>query len=75
MECMPSSMVGFSLITELICLRSEDLDYVAHFFGKHGVELCKKFYLQFFQIGNMSILERCECKDIANSKLSDKLPI
>ena len=36
-----------SVITELICLTSEIIDYVAHCFAKHGVELCLKFCLQF----------------------------
>ena len=36
-----------SVITELICLTSEIIDYVAHCFAKHGVEFCLKFCLQF----------------------------
>ena len=33
---------------ELICLGKEDLDSVAHCFGKVSLETCKKFYVQLF---------------------------
>ena len=42
------SRLRFSIITELICLNNEQLDYVAHYFGKVSTETCKKFYVQFF---------------------------
>ena len=35
----------FSIIMELICLGKEDLDSVAHCFGKVSIETCKKFYV------------------------------
>ena len=40
--------IRFSVITELICLGNKSLDSVAHCFAKHGTEVCKKFYVQFF---------------------------
>ena len=48
MKGMPPSRVRYSVITEVIYLRSEDLDYVEHCFARHGVEVCKKFDLHFF---------------------------
>ena len=48
MKDMSPSRARFSLISELIYLRSEELNYVAHCFAKYGVEVFKKFYLQFF---------------------------
>ena len=35
----------FSIIMELICLGKEDLDSVAHCFGKVSIETCKKLYV------------------------------
>ena len=55
---MTPSRIQFSVITKLICLRSEDLDCVALFFIKHGAEVCKKFYLQFFLNREAACLSR-----------------
>ena len=38
----------FSVITELVSMGDENLDNIAHCFAKHGKEVCKKFYVQFF---------------------------
>ena len=55
---MTPSRIQFSVITKLICLRSEDLDCVALFFIKHGAEVCKKFYLQFLLNREAACLSR-----------------
>ena len=55
---MIPSRIQFSVITKLICLRSEDLDCVALFFIKHGAEVCKKFYLQFLLNREAACLSR-----------------
>ena len=42
------SRIRFSIITELVALGKDSLDSIAHCCGKHGVEVCKKHYVQFF---------------------------
>ena len=42
------SRIHFSVITELIMLREDTLDNIAHCFAEHSTETCKKFYVQFF---------------------------
>ena len=39
------SSIQFSVIAELRCLRSEDLNTVALCCAKHGVDVCKRFYV------------------------------
>ena len=40
--------IRFSIITELVALGEDSLDTIAHCYGKHGVEVCKKHYVQFY---------------------------
>ena len=42
------SRIRFSIITELVAPGKDSLDSIAHCCGKHGVEVCKKHYVQFF---------------------------
>ena len=42
------SRMRFSIITELVALREDSLDSIAHCYGKHGIEVRKKHYVQFF---------------------------
>ena len=42
------SRIRFSIITELVALDESSLETIAHCYGKHGVEVCKKHYVQFF---------------------------
>ena len=42
------SRIRFSIITELVSLGEDSLDSIAYCYGKHGVEVCKKHYIQFF---------------------------
>ena len=42
------SRISFSVITELVCLGTENLDNIAYSFAKHSKEVCKRFYVQYF---------------------------
>lgn len=42
------SRIRFSIITEFVALGEDSLDTIAHCYGKHGVEVCKKHYVQFY---------------------------
>ena len=42
------SRIRFFIITELVALGEDNLDTIAHCYGKHGVEVCKKHYVQFY---------------------------
>ena len=42
------SRIRFSIIMELVSLGEDSLNFIAHCYGKHGVEVCKKHYIQFF---------------------------
>ena len=42
------SRLRFSIITELICLGTEELENIAHCFAKHDKKICKHFYAQFW---------------------------
>ena len=42
------SRIRFSIITELVALGEDSLDSIAHCYGKHSVEVCKKHYVQFY---------------------------
>ena len=44
------SSIRFSIITELVALGESSLETIAHCYGKHRVEVCKKHYVQLFQI-------------------------
>ena len=42
------SRIRFSIITELVALGENSLYSIAHCYGKHGVEVCKKYFAQFY---------------------------
>ena len=42
------SRIRFSIITELVALGENSLYSIAHCYGKHGVEVCKKYSVQFY---------------------------
>ena len=69
---MSRSGVLFSVVTELICLRSEELDNVPHCFPKHGVELWKKFYFQFISDREAGCLSS-KCVNVFTNTLQEKL--
>ena len=73
------SRIRFSIITELVALGENSLDSIAHCYGKHGVDVCKKHYVQFFSDRNAAELswksyQRCRAltkgeKKAANTRL------
>ena len=73
------SRIRFSVITELVALGENSLDSIAHCYGKHGVDVCKKHYVQFFSDRNAAELswksyQRCRAltkgeKKAANTRL------
>lgn len=42
------SRIRFSIITELVALGENSLYSIAHCYGKHGVEVRKKYFVQFY---------------------------
>ena len=63
--------IRFSVITELICLENDSLDSVAHCFAKHGTEVYKKFYVQFFSNRDVARLS-WKCMDLFTNIDSDE---
>ena len=42
------SRIRFSITTKLVVLIEDNLGSIAHFYGKRGVEVCRKHYIQFY---------------------------
>ena len=62
------SRIRFSIITELLVLGEDSLDTIAHCYGKHGVEVCRKHYVQFYSNSKAAELSWKSCRTLTKEE-------